>query len=146
MTPYQRQQEIVAENIKRSYEQTELIKALEPDLVKGKKANIGEIREWDGIQYKKQGDGSWKPLAVQNQKPKNDLKGLSPLNSVNYKGHKIGLVNSSFGYHLKVDGESAGHLTYDNKYEVIKNGKRYEKQFDSKEQIVDFFLNEVEKR
>lgn len=57
MTPYQRQQEIVAENMRRAYEQTELIKALEPDLVKGKKANIGEIREWQGKKFQKTTDG-----------------------------------------------------------------------------------------
>lgn len=57
MTPYQRQREIVAENIKRSYRQTELIKALEPDLAKGKKANVGEIRDWNGKKVQKTAQG-----------------------------------------------------------------------------------------
>jgi hypothetical protein len=36
-------------------------KSLEEDLFKAKAA-VGEIREWKGIKYQKQSDGSWKPL------------------------------------------------------------------------------------
>lgn len=40
-------------------------KTLEEDLFKAK-AVVGEIREWKGIKYQKQSDGSWKPLKGQN--------------------------------------------------------------------------------
>ena len=40
-------------------------KSLEEDLFKAKAA-VGEIREWKGIKYQKQSDGSWKPIKKQN--------------------------------------------------------------------------------
>lgn len=39
-------------------------KSLEEDLFKAKAA-VGEIREWKGIKYQKQQDGTWKPLKGQ---------------------------------------------------------------------------------
>ena len=57
MNFYESQKARVETNIRASYAQAELTKALEPDLAKGKKANIGEIREWRGKKYQKTVNG-----------------------------------------------------------------------------------------
>ena len=49
----------VAENISKSFED---------DLEKGKKANVGEIREWKGKKVQKQSDGTWKEIKKERQK------------------------------------------------------------------------------
>ena len=40
----------------------DIFKSLYIDLIKAKAA-IGEIREWRGIKYQKQTNGTWRPLA-----------------------------------------------------------------------------------
>lgn len=37
----------------------EILKSYESDIEKGKKANVGEIREWAGKRYRKQANGEW---------------------------------------------------------------------------------------
>lgn len=61
----------IKENILGSFmsEAETLSKAIETDflLEKGKKANIGEIREWRGKKFQKQADG-WKPVKESSSK------------------------------------------------------------------------------
>jgi len=41
---------------------------LEEVLEKGKKANIGEVREWNGEKFQKQSDGKWKMVSEKKEK------------------------------------------------------------------------------
>jgi hypothetical protein len=62
MNLFEIQKARVTENLQRSYGQNELAKALEgEELAKGKKANLGEIREWGGKKYQKTTQG-WKEV------------------------------------------------------------------------------------
>jgi len=62
MNLFEIQKARVTENLQRSYGQNELAKALEgEELAKGKKANLGEIREWGGKKYQKTTQG-WKEI------------------------------------------------------------------------------------
>jgi hypothetical protein len=80
MKHYKSHQEMVEDNIKKAYSFNEMSKAIEGDLlVKGKKANIGETREWKGKKVQKQASGEWKEVSV-NKKEKdtsNSLIGFS---------------------------------------------------------------------
>ncbi len=55
-----------------------IFKSFENDLEKGKKADVGEIREWKGKKVQKQSDGTWKELkgnkAVSDKKNKTKHK------------------------------------------------------------------------
>ena len=55
------QEERVKRNLQSIYGTNELLKALEgEEMMKGRRANIGEVREWQGKKYRKttQGVGS----------------------------------------------------------------------------------------
>jgi hypothetical protein len=54
------QRDQIKANILATYQHTALIKAIEGvDILKGKAAKVGEIRNYDGKPYQKQGDGKW---------------------------------------------------------------------------------------
>lgn len=84
---------------------------------KGKKANIGEIREWQGKKYQKQADGKWKEY-------KSNLPELGGNFAINFdfleNGNLRGvLVKKQDGFYLKTEkGESK-----------INNQKKAEKSF-----------------
>lgn len=66
-------QEIVEENIRKAYIDSELTKALEPDLAKGKRAVIGEIRNYSGYDYIKTANGWERHYSEEKQnKPEDD--------------------------------------------------------------------------
>lgn len=64
----------------------DIFKSLYIDLIKAKAA-IGEIREWRGIKYQKQINGTWKPLRGQNVK-KNRYPKLEESYGINYSQYQ----------------------------------------------------------
>ena len=64
----------------------DIFKSLYIDLIKAK-AEIGEIREWRGIKYQKQINGTWKPLRGQNVK-KNRYPKLEKSYGINYSQYQ----------------------------------------------------------
>ena len=124
MNLFEIQKKRVEDNLRKSYEPAELIKVLEgDDLLKGKKANIGEIREWGGKKMQKTASG-WE-LVKESQKnekkvdarekwdsmsPKERFKilgdGFSPSDrGTNYNGLSLGLRNKiKFHFEMEENG------------------------------------------
>jgi hypothetical protein len=70
MNFFEEQKRRVEENLFKSYAETELMKALEgEELSKGKRANLGEVREWGGKKYQKTTQG-WVPAGKPNKEEK----------------------------------------------------------------------------
>lgn len=66
MNLFEQNKQRLSQNLQESYltEDEIISKSIDSDLLcKGKKANIGEIREWSGKKYQKQSDGTWKEVS-----------------------------------------------------------------------------------
>lgn len=76
---FEMQKRRVEGNIRRIYGANEALKS-EQELKKGRKATIGEVREWQGKKYQKQADGNWVPVkgekTVKNNINVNSVFGL----------------------------------------------------------------------
>jgi hypothetical protein len=98
MNLFEQQRSRVAANIAEAYSQTEIIKAVEgEELLKGKKANIGEIREWGGQKVQKTAQG-WVPVKEGERKDlgkkeasteSSNKKEKDPIDFPNYKYEEL---------------------------------------------------------
>lgn len=104
------------------------IESKEDFLEKGKKAQVGEIREWRGQKFQKQPNGGWLPVKQQSSKAKKESE-HNKFGREFLENHKDQIVNK-MPEGWKVDEEAK---TTPNGYKWINNGKsRFGSEFEQK--------------
>jgi hypothetical protein len=109
MNLYELNKARIAKNIQESY----------VDLEKGKKANIGEVREWDGKKFQKTASGDWKEVkdSEKNISIEFQFSSSEDFNKAHSILIKSGFRNSNSGNPPK--GDEKGSFTPNDRFKSI---------------------------